>query len=218
MNCTEARHAIDQLSPQDLPQGAVKAHLASCELCQQYYGERMLERKLEELQVPEPSAEFLERAMQRAAQQAQAREGASRRATWRWPSALAASALIVGGVFFALQEAPAPGDVNQVAETQTEQPSYHREEVRVVIRSQGEWENAEVTVELAENLELEGFSGEHEISWNTRLSKGSNMLTLPILVRDNGGEVRVRSNYGGQTHEVQLRVAPKDQSSTLSTG
>lgn len=215
MNCIESRQTIDQLRPFEAPEGALKAHLSDCELCQHYYGERALEQQLASLQVPEPSSDFLERAMRHAVVEGESRETARRRRNWRWPSAIAASVLVAAAGLSTLKEAPIAPDVDQVVAVQPDEESYYREEVRIMIRSQQDWENAEVSVELAEDLELEGFAGEHLVSWNTKLTKGANMLTLPILVRKGGGEVRVTSHYGNKSHEVQVRVAPKDKSSSV---
>lgn len=213
MNCTEFRQAVRQLPGRTPPQGELAGHLSGCELCRHYYGDLLLERELAALQVPEPSSGFLQRAIDHAAAQTPAWPDAGELRHRRWPAALAASVMAaVLGVALWLSVPTTDNGADLLVESMPGQADYHREEVRIVIYSSEEREDAELTIELAESLELEGFAGERQLAWNTRLSKGANVLTLPVLVRNSGGQVRVRSRFGGMTHEVSINVVREDDS------
>ncbi|MDQ2076908.1 hypothetical protein [Marinimicrobium sp. ABcell2] len=210
MNCTESRQAIDQLPMGSAPRGSLAEHLDACDLCQHYYTDRLLEQELSSLEVPQPSDEFLDRAIKLAAK-APAVETAPSEHRWRWPSAMAASVLVAAVGFISFWE-PAPlHQENPTVETAAAQPEYHREQVRIVIYSNEAHENAELSIELAENLELEGYTGRQQLAWSAPLNKGANVLNVPVLVRDNGGEVRVISHFGGKSHEVKVQVSRERQ-------
>src|SRR4030095_13705338 len=52
--------------------------------------------------------------------------------------------------------------------------------VRLIYNSSGEHPDAHVLVSLAPNLELASHPGLRELSWNTTLEKGKNLLELPL--------------------------------------
>lgn len=212
MNCTEIRQVIDQLPEQSAPEGELAEHLRDCELCQHYYSDWLLERELAELQVPDPSPEFLAKAIRNAVGKPAAQSPPARRSGWRWPSAVAASVVVALAGLFALWDSTPIEDSVQFADLVPIQSDYYREEVRIVIYSTEDRDNAELSIELAEDLELEGYAGKQRLAWNTRLSKGANVLTVPVLVRNQGGEVRVRSHFGDANHEVRVQVAKRDNS------
>lgn len=204
MKCTEARQQIQLLDRYDDLQQPVNSSLAShvgqCELCRHYASDALLLRELQKLETPEPSAEFLARALVRA------QEPVRR----RWLPAVAASLLLTVAAgwlgFGALP--PSSQDVGPViAEAEQIQPAgYHRQEVRIVIHSQVDRDDAELTIELAENLELEGFGGQQRIAWHTAVKKGPNLLVLPVRAHDKGGELRVTSMLGDKALETRVRV------------
>ncbi len=208
MNCTESRQAIDQLPKHGTPDGGLADHLNRCELCQHYYTDRLLEQELQTLDVPTPPDEFLDRAI-RLAMEAPAEEPARPAQHWRWPAAMAASILVAAVGFMSLWEpALLHQDVPAVG-TAPAQSDYEREEVRIVIYSTEAHESAEFSIELAENLELEGYTGKQHLAWSGHLNKGANILKVPVLVRDNGGEVHVTSHFGGKIHEVKVQVSKR---------
>jgi hypothetical protein len=66
---------------------------------------------------------------------------------------------------------------------------------------------AEVTlsVELPENIELEGYTGQKQLVWQTSLNKGQNILALPITAIGYGqGELVAQLSYGDKTKQFHL--------------
>lgn len=212
MKCTQARQQIQSLERQeDLRQPAHTAladHLNHCELCRQYASDALLVRELAALEVPEPDTAFLSRALSRAQQPA--------RRSWL-PAAAAVSLLVAvtaGWLGYGALAPQAPDTAPVVAETEQTRPNgYHRQEIHIVIHSQSDRDNAELSIELAENLELEGFAGQRRLAWHTALKKGPNLLVLPVRARDSGGELRVTSILEDKSLETSVRVrGPVDNS------
>jgi len=66
---------------------------------------------------------------------------------------------------------------------------------------------AEVTlsVELPENVELEGYAGQRQLVWQTSLNKGQNILALPVIAIGNGqGELVAQLSYGDKTKQFHI--------------
>ncbi len=211
MNCSEARQTMRHLTADARPDGDLARHLGDCELCRQRYGDHMLEQTLAGLDVPEPSPAFLERALERALDQTPVQ----RERGWRLPSALAASFLVAIAALSLIWTSGTDEGVPAVVEVEVpaaELPAVHREEVRIVIHSRQAQSEAELSIELAGNLELEGYAGHRQLAWTTRLEQGANLLVLPVLLHNDAGEIRVRSRFGETDHEVKVQVARKTSS------
>jgi hypothetical protein len=66
---------------------------------------------------------------------------------------------------------------------------------------------AEVTlsVELPENIELEGYAGQRQLVWQTNLTKGQNILALPVIAIGNGqGELVAQLRYGDKIKQFNI--------------
>jgi hypothetical protein len=60
-------------------------------------------------------------------------------------------------------------------------------------------------VELPENIELEGYSNQKMLVWQTNLSKGSNILALPVIATSKGqGSLMAQLNYGDKTKQFHI--------------
>lgn len=206
MQCTEARSKLNTATSEQ-PYGVeLREHLASCQLCQCYVEDEQLTRALQSWQVPGPDQAFLQQAMLRATRPI--RNSATRK--WSWLAATAASLALVGVLLswmYSSEQKNGPLPHLQMADAPSTQSVQRR--VSIVIYS-GDEQDAELSIALAENLELEGFAGQQTLTWNAHLTKGDNLLSLPLLVHGEGGELQVTSRFAGRKHQVQLKVeAPR---------
>lgn len=166
--------------------------------------ERALLDLLKDYPMPEATAGFYDQALVRAAQ-----EG-NRRQRNRWVmtgfgAAVAAGIvmLLVSGVFFTTPATPEldnniPGVTMALAEPQT---------VNLVFSSAEALDAATLTVSLPDGVELAGFPGQREITWETSLNEGKNLLPLKLVaLTPVGGEVLARLQHEDRDRTFRLRV------------
>lgn len=159
---------------------------------------------LQDYPVPAPDEGFYERALVRATH-----EGTKRQRN-RWMmtgfgAAIAATiaAWVIGGMLLnepQLPEAGAaiPGVTIALAEPQT---------VNLVFASATALDSATLTVTLPDGIELDGFPGQREITWETNLSEGRNLLPLTLVaVTPTGGELLARLEHDDRDRTFRLRV------------
>ena len=159
---------------------------------------------LKDYPMPRAAAGFYDRALAYAVH-----EGARRQRN-RWlmtgfGSAVAAGIVLflLSGIFFSAPKAPdidatIPGVTIALAEPQT---------VNLVFASAEPLDAATLTVMLPEGIELAGFPGQREISWETSLNAGKNLLPLKLIaVSAIGGEVLARLEHKDRNRTFRLRV------------
>lgn len=158
---------------------------------------------LKDCPVPAADAGFYEQALVRATH-----EG-SRRQRNRWMltgfgAAIAATIAVwvVGGLLLggpkAPDTAPIPGVTIALAAPRT---------VNLVFASATALDTATLTVSLPEGIELDGFPGQREISWETSLNEGKNLLPLTLVaVGSSGGELLARLEHDNRDRTFRLRV------------
>lgn len=155
---------------------------------------------------PAPAADdgFYDRALVRAI------HAGSRRQRNRWlmtgfGSAIAAGVLIllVSGLIFNTEETPVPGDAIPGVSIALLAPS----KVNLMFASNEALDDATLTVLLPEGIELAGFPGQREVSWQTSLAPGKNVLPLQLVaVSSAGGEVLARLEHKDRNRTFRLRV------------
>ncbi len=166
--------------------------------------ERQLLDLLKEYPMPEATAGFFDQALVRAAN-----EG-TRRQRNRWivtgfGSAIAAGIVLafVSGLFFDAPIVPQidsaiPGVTMALAEPHT---------VNLVFSSARALNAATLTVSLPDGVELAGFPGQREITWETNLSVGKNLLPLTLIaLTPAGGEILARLQHDDRDRTFRLRV------------
>jgi hypothetical protein len=155
---------------------------------------------------PAPAAEtgFYDQALARATH-----EG-SRRQRNRWllagfGAAIAATiaAWMIGGF---LQNDPSlPTDDTTIAGVSItmEQPRT----INLVFASAVALDSATLTVTLPDGIELEGFPGQRELTWETSLKEGRNLLPLTLVaLTPAGGELLARLEHEDRDRTFRLRV------------
>ena len=70
--------------------------------------------------------------------------------------------------------------------------------VSLIFDSHTDIQQAKLSIDLPDNMELDGYPGRRELTWQTSLKKGQNILDLPIMaIRDGQGELLAQLKYDG---------------------
>lgn len=91
-----------------------------------------------------------------------------------------------------------------IADSYVEQPQMitvamnQAQTVSLIFDSPGDIQLAELKIDLPDNMELDGYPGRRELTWQTSLKKGQNILELPVMAIGVGqGELLAQLNYDG---------------------
>lgn len=115
-------------------------------------------------------------------------------------ASLFALALTLGWVEVPRQD-PAP------AETEFMVTLSEPRDLNVAIETERALLNANITVMLTGGVELTGYTGQRELSWNADLAAGINRLTLPVRAIDgDGGRMIVRLRHPDSEQVLVVRV------------
>jgi hypothetical protein len=161
---------------------------------------------LKDYPMPEASAGFFEQALVRATH-----EG-SRRQRNRWlmtgfGSAVAAGLVLwmIGGFLVATPDLPVPA--NDAAIPGITMTLEEPRTVNLVFASAEALNAATLTVTLPEGIEMSGFPGQREITWQTSLNAGKNLLPLKLIATSPlGGEVYATLKHDDRGRTFRLRV------------
>jgi hypothetical protein len=161
---------------------------------------------LRDYPMPEAHAGFYDQALVRAT------HDGTRRQRNRWlltgfGSAVAAAAAIwiVSGVLFGSPDLPAPEATIPGVTIALEEPRT----VNLVFASATALDSATLTVTLPDGVELDGFPGQREITWETSLDKGKNLLPLTLVaLTPAGGELLATLEHEnrGRTFRLQVNI------------
>ena len=166
--------------------------------------EQELLEMLKEYPVPEAQAGFYDQSLVQAARQGRRRQ----RNRWLmtgFGSAVAAGLAIwvITGMLMTTPEVPGtqaaiPGITIALEQEHT---------VRLVFASATALNSAVLTVSLPEGIELAGFPGQREISWETSLQEGKNFLPLTLIaLTPAGGELLARLEHEDRDRTFRLRL------------
>jgi hypothetical protein len=159
---------------------------------------------LKDYPMPEATAGYFDQALVRATH-----EG-TRRQRNRWlvtgfGSAIAAGLALwmIGGFFLTSTELPVvdptiPGITMTLEEPRT---------INLVFASAEPLEAATLTVQLPPGIEISGFPGQREVTWETSLSAGKNLLPLKLIATSPvGGEVFATLKHDDRGRTFRLRI------------
>ena len=106
--------------------------------------------------------------------------------------------MLLGGPDLSDMDAAIPGVAIALEEPRT---------VNLVFASATALDTATLTVTLPEGIELNGFPGQREITWETRLQEGRNLLPLTLVaVSGTGGELLARLEHENRDRTFRLQV------------
>ena len=159
---------------------------------------------LKDYPMPQASAGFFDQALVRATH-----EG-TRRQRNRWMvtgfgSAIAAGLALwmIGGFFLTTPDLPVadpsiPGITMTLEEPRT---------INLVFASAERLDAATLTVKLPPGIEMSGFPGQREVTWETSLNVGKNLLPLKLIATSPiGGEVFATLEHDNRGRTFRLRV------------
>ena len=166
--------------------------------------EQELLQLLKDFPAPEADAGFYDRALVRAVHKG------SRRQRNRWiltgfGSAIAAG-LAIWVITSMLMTTPQLPDAEPAIPGVTIAMEQEHT-VRLVFASAEALDSATLTVSLPEGIELAGFPGQREITWETSLKEGKNLLPLTLVaLTPAGGELLARLEHKDRNRTFRLRV------------
>ncbi len=220
MNCNDFTRHLDGYLSAELNVEAREAFLAHAGACPQCRGEleaaEELRAALSAMPVPPASPDFAERVLRQARREtAQARQNQHQR---RGFIAGFGSALAAGLALWAMigllpppqeqtAQAPAPEAPPQVI-IAVDQTSH----VNLVFQAAAAVDDAKIAIELPENISLAGYPGQRRLEWRTRLSKGNNLLRLPLIATSAGSNQQLIAHieYGdNKTTTLRVQVIAK---------
>ncbi|NOX90930.1 MAG: hypothetical protein GXP18_00330 [Gammaproteobacteria bacterium] len=224
MNCTEFNDCLNDNIGQEpgAAEQTFDAHRASCAACQAVYTSElaMLER-LRAMPVVEPPEGFADRVLANAIRRnIPQHQNHHRRGFMVGFGSAAAAALavwVVVGMFPG--ELPDTGSAPEQVIASSNPVDTVRQQsvlsialntqqtVRLAFASSESLKGAKITIRLPENVALVGYPGRRELSWETNLEKGDNLLSLPIIATQVArGELIADIEYEGRVKTLTLNL------------
>lgn len=159
---------------------------------------------LKDYPMPEATAGYFDQALVRAT-----RQGAKRQRN-RWLAtgfggAIAAGLVLwmVGGFFLTAPDLPTEAPTIPGITMTLETPRT----INLVFASTERLDSATLTVLLPDGIEMSGFPGQREITWQTSLDAGKNLLPLKLIATSSsGGEVFATLTHDDRGRTFRLRI------------
>ncbi len=177
---------------------SIERHAEVCSRCADVIAqEHRLRRGLQGLSVPPSSPGFTARALRNA--RVSYKASSSRRMIGAGLAATLMIGIAIG--HFGSQE-PAPGQLAQI-QLQVNEPR----NLSLAFNAPRNFDGATFVMALPPGVELVNFPGQREIIWQADLKAGRNLLTLPLLAKNNlGGEVVAEIRHGKEIKKFVLQV------------
>jgi len=237
MNCAEFKDCLDDSIDQELgsaEQAVFDAHRASCETCQVVYtAELAMLEGLRAMPVVEPPEGFADRVLVNVYKNAATQDVPQRQSHHRQGFALGFGSAAAAALAVWVVVGMSPGELSDtdgvpaqvVASTGAtngtvvveEQPVTQapvmsitvntQQTIRLAFASSESLQGAKITIRLPENVALVGYPGRRQLSWETNLKKGDNLLSLPIIATQIAqGELIADIEYEGRVKTLTLNL------------
>lgn len=207
MNCTDIHNHIADYLDQELSSlhsQAFEQHVSQCNACANLLlTERQLRTMLQDMPVPQSSADFRQRVFERV--RAEYPPEPPMHLGMKLSAGFASFAMFGLALWLVsgMQAHDLPSEPSQVVAVAVDQS----QSVRLVFDAQTDIQQAELSVDLPENVTLVGYPGRHSLSWQTSLQKGQNVLELPVqATRQGRGELRTQLSYNNKIRTYQFVV------------
>jgi len=208
MNCDDTMDEVGRLGRRDMTEAdreALCRHLLGCADCQAVIEAVRGLADFRNLPVPEPASGAFERVLYgkgtappRPAPRSRFWTGAASGA------AVAASLLMAAWLSGVLPQAAGPM-LPPVATVALDEP----QNLDIAIDLERDLPQATITVSLRGDIELDGYAGRRQLSWQADLAGGVNRLSLPVVARDAaGGRLLVEVAHGNRTRRFTVDVLP----------
>lgn len=207
MNCVDCQNALNEGLGED-PTWAraseLQDHLKGCARCRKSARlGRLLQQRLSSL----PPPDFDEATAARLLEPVLGRTGRSRREGRRLPAFAMAASLAVGfGLALLVGIRPDAVLENDLALTL---PAEQVQPVQLAFNSPRDLSGVTLKVELPDGVELASHEGLRELTWQTDLQAGQNLLQLPVIVRGEGGVIVAQLSYGRAQRRFEVAVRPQ---------
>jgi putative zinc finger protein len=181
-----------------LQRKSVQEHLELCPDCRHRHEHAVaVQKAVRSLTPPAPLPGFMDQALSRATRPSVG----SGRPTWRPVLGMALAASLVLGVALGVFLTTRPEPVQTVT-LALDRP----ETVRLMFNSAKPLKAATLSLALPENVELVGYGDRRELSWQTDLREGGNLLQLPLIVRGAAKDDLVaRLSHDGSTKMFRVK-------------
>lgn len=181
----------------DAQRQSMQLHVKNCPGCSRGYADaRELRAQMRALAAPALRPGFAERAFAAAA------AGAVRIGRRTMMGMALAASLVLGLGVAVILFAVRPEPVDTVVLTVS-----RPESVRLVFNAAKPLADATLSLTLPENVEIVGYGERRELTWQTDLHEGGNLLRLPLVARGPaGGELVARVSRGASSRTFRLKI------------
>lgn len=206
MNCNDFNKQLDDYLDKSLQGQALNEfiqHTDGCKECAlRLQNAQSLMSGLRDLPLAGPSDGFEQRVFAAVREHYQERQTDT--GFLRFASGFATAAIAGLAIWFVVAQYPVES-VSGLQPVQTEMISVAMNQshtVRLLFDAEKDFEQVQITLELPRHMDLDGYPGIKQLSWQTRLDKGGNILALPLkAVGEGQGELIAQVNYGDK-HKV----------------
>ena len=121
------------------------------------------------------------------------------------------------------QVAQAPAEPKPIAKQPVKQPVlsialHTQKKVKLAFASSQALTGAKITIRLPDNVALVGYPGRRQLSWETNLKKGDNLLSLPVVATQvASGELIADIEYKGQVKTLRVNLLTNAAGATSRT-
>jgi hypothetical protein len=207
MNCNDINTQLDDYLDDRLDASSrlsFNAHVKQCGYCQQQLVRaQQILAELRQQPVPAPSKHFKQQAF--AAVRQHHSKPHAKIFVAGFASAIAASFMLwfTSSLLFTTPELP---------QTPTVSIAMHEiRTVRLMIDAEADISQARLSIDLPDNMRIDGYPQDTQIAWQTDLSQGQNVLSLPLKAIDPGeGELVARVSYGESSKEFRFAIKTAD--------
>ena len=184
--------------------------------CEEFQLAKSLLEQLSEIDVPRPRAGYEQRVLG-FLDDTRGREIPPRHRPHSLPIWFAAgfstAAVAIFAVLFAFNS-PVFEQTDKLPVLTVELQPLQTRKVDLVFNSPDHIQNASMRIELPQGTEIAGYPNRNSLEWKTNLKKGTNRLSLPLIVKEkNGGTLYAKITHDGQTRTFELNVVALPASS-----